>query len=238
MYFIRVILIFSFLIGSAFANNLNPRNFHTTVGLILQKKEFKTVCSGELLSPTVVVTAAHCLTDLVSVRVINNYQITRWQYAGIRGRSHFGIKWYQHPSYNGVNPGSVDLGIIILNQPFNPNLPFHALSIDPRSYLQNGDKLIRVGYGKRGNGNIRNIFNMSYDRPERDYAVANDTNGMGGDSGGPVFSLVDGVLSLVGIHCGRLTDNNGELLPLSYFQVIDQEMMKWIDAMIGIHNSI
>ncbi len=109
---------------------LDARDFKTTVGLVLNKKDFKTVCSGVLVKPDVVLTAAHCLTDLVSVRVINNYQITRLEYAGIRGKKFWGKSWIQHPSYNGVQEGSVDIGLIFLNRKFNTQLNYNELSQD------------------------------------------------------------------------------------------------------------
>ena len=150
------------------------------------------------------------------------------QYRGITGNKYVGIRWFQHPDYNGTNPGSIDLGIIILNRAIDVETSFHNLSISPLAFLNTEDALIRVGYGLRNNQNRRNIFDMTFVYSTPNYATANDLNGMGGDSGGPVFTMTHDGLALVGVHCGRLLNMDGELLPLSYMQILDRSKWVWI----------
>jgi V8-like Glu-specific endopeptidase len=221
------------LVGLALSLNvfaLDPKAFQTTVGLILEKSDFKTICSGELLAPKVVLTSAHCLTDLKSVRVINDEKISSLQYRGFTGNKYFGTQWYQHPAYDGTNPGSIDIGIIILNRPIKVETTYHNLAMNPLEFLNTDDSLIRVGYGLRDGNNRRNIFNMTFAYNTHSYAAANDLNGMGGDSGGPVFTITHDGLALIGVHCGRLLDMEGNPLPLSYMQVLDRSTWQWVDS--------
>lgn len=207
---------------------LDARDFKTTVGLVLQKKSFKTVCSGVLLRPNVVLTAAHCLTDLVSVRVINNYQITRLEYAGIRGKKYWGKSWIQHPAYNGIEAGSVDIGLIFLNRKFNTRLNYNELSNDIFSEIGQSNSLYRIGFGKRGSSNIRNVFQVHYNRLYGDYIVVNDLHGMGGDSGGPLYSYINGELKVIGVHCGRMLDELGKPIGESYLQLLTSPVQDWV----------
>lgn len=213
--------------------SLSAKDFTTTVGLILNKKDFKTVCSGILIREDVILTAAHCLTDLVSVRVINNYQITRLEYAGVRGKKFWAKSWVQHPDYNGVEKGSVDLGIIFLNRKYASNYRYEKIADNLFKDIEDSETLYRVGFGRRPNGNKRNVFQMSFDGFFDDYMTAIDDSGMGGDSGGPVFTYNNGKLEVVGVHCGRMVDEHGNLKNISYLQLLTPQIQQWINNILS-----
>jgi V8-like Glu-specific endopeptidase len=230
----RVLCILAIYSTSALSfAGLDARDFKTTVGLVLNKKDFKTVCSGVLIREDVVLTAAHCLTDLVSVRVINNYQITRLEYRGVRGKKFWGTSWYQHPDYNGIETGSVDLGVIFLNRKFSSKYRYEKMSRDPYKDIEQSSSLYRVGFGKRPNGNKRNVFEMSFDGYYGDYMTTIDQFGMGGDSGGPVFTFNKNELKVIGVHCGRMLDNQGNLKNISYLQLLTPKIQLWLKSILS-----
>ena len=62
-----------------------------------------------------------------------------------------------------------------------------------------------------------------------DYMTAFDDSGMGGDSGGPVYTYQNGRLEIIGIHCGRMVDSFGNLQNISYMQLLTSRIQKWIN---------
>lgn len=224
-------ILFTLYSFSVFAA-LDAKDFKTSVGLVLQKKDFKTVCSGILIKPDVVLTAAHCLTDLVSVRVINNFQITRFEYIGLRGKKFWGKSWLQHPEYNGVESGSVDLGLIFLNRKYGFHYNYTEISQHLFTDIKETETLYRIGFGKRANSNKRNVFQMQFKDFFGEYMTAFDNSGMGGDSGGPVFTIKNEKLELIGVHCGRMLGADGKLENISYLQLLTTRIQDWINLYI------
>lgn len=229
----KTIIFFITLLSLSAHAALDAKDFKTTVGLVLNKKDFKTVCSGVLIKPDVVLTAAHCLTDLVSVRVINNYQITRLEYAGVRGKKFWGKTWIQHPDYNGVAQGSIDLGLIFLNRKYSSRYEYTDISDQLFSDIQDTETLYRVGFGKRPNGNRRNVFQVEFKDFFDEYMTVFDDSGMGGDSGGPVFTIKNGDVELIGVHCGRMVDASGNFENISYLQLLTTRIQDWINLSLN-----
>ena len=90
------------------------------------------------------------------------------------------------------------------------------------------ETLYRIGYGKRGSSNIRNVFEVTYKKLFGDYVIVNDYMSKGGDSGGPLHSFVNGELKVIGIHCGRMVDDDKKPIGESYLLLLSENIQDWI----------
>lgn len=195
------------------------KEFDASVGVLLEKKGAQTVGSGVLLSPTVVLTAAHCLEDLTQAWVTTSPDMAT-------GRKWQAARWLLHPGYRGNIPGgSTDLGLIFLMEPVT-DLP-HAFPVF--ALFRPGLPFERIGYGLREGHNVRTHVNSSLNSPlSRHYVLVDDEHGFPGDSGGPVFQREGDDLFLVGVHTGRKMGEGSELLDHSYVQLLYKEELDWI----------
>ena len=160
-------------------------------------------CTGSLVSPHVVLTAAHCVSDLAAGDVVavftgaDDARRTDGQLVPVK-EAHF------HPDYD-RNTDRADLGVMILGSPLAiAPLPYNRQPLD-ESFL--GKPVRRVGFGDstvpvetRRMGRRRQTTSplLSFDKDWINVANT-DKSQCYGDSGGPVLMVINGVETLVGI---------------------------------------
>lgn len=195
------------------------------VGIKTYKRQGgSSICTGSLIHPYIVLTVAHCLTDIKGAKItignnMNDPEQTIW----VRD-------WITHPEYNGdtslnTSKQSVDVGLIFLDQ------WIHAPLVFPKLHFFNFSMpLTKIGYGGRNGKNIRTITHPTFSNSNDHYAFLKDDTAVGGDSGGPILQSFDGEISIVALHMGRSVDKDGKLLNYSALQMIAfTNIMAWID---------
>jgi secreted trypsin-like serine protease len=114
-----------------------------------------TFCTGTLISPTVVLTAAHCTSfwddlDVAEVQVSFDDHVTGG------GIFYTSTKWRTHPGYSdSAWPFTVDIGVVILPQavgyaPASLAEEGQLDTIIPEAGAANNQKFVDVGYGQTG----------------------------------------------------------------------------------------
>jgi hypothetical protein len=187
-------------------------------------------CSGAVLAPDIVLTAAHCIRPGEHLQVGGNvgggYQTLPPSLLSPV------TEIVPHPLYNSRDPGSPDLAILKLEKPLPDR--FVAAALNPRA-PNVGDDLIAAGYGKsagrdskagvvlrmvllRVSGSIRGWVVLS--------SVGEDISvGGPGDSGGPVFAY-RGMHSLVALMVGVSDKRTKAVALAAHYDWIRETMRK------------
>lgn len=160
--------------------------FNTTFTLKVSKGEGMVfICSSVAVKPHLLITAAHCLEGATKI-IVTDGKIDRVAY-----------QWEFHPEYNkGESKYKADIGIVTLsrNLPFNLNYPKWV-----RPYK--GLPLVRIGFGAREGNNLRTLINgIKILKVKETTLVLQDKLGVPGDSGGPIYQMINGRYVLVAIH--------------------------------------
>jgi hypothetical protein len=158
------------------------------------------MCTGEVVSPHVVLTAGHCTNDTGPYNVYLGTDINR-----VRPSELFSATPHPHPQYRGSEH---DIGVLVLDNPV-PNtitpLPFSS-GLDPSTLV--GQSLRLVGYGSSGSldpsdtsAGVKRQVTSPLSAVDREYLMFDDVhhNTCEGDSGGPALAMVDGVETIVGV---------------------------------------
>jgi hypothetical protein len=176
--------------GSVVSVDTDPV-MHSTVALIGNGS----ICTGTLIGPNQIITAAHCLTNTFGLKIASGTNPTPTP--GLRI-----IKVRKHPRWS---QGPFDVGIVVFEGTLPPNL--RPVAITPLGEISSGQQTILAGYGVTGevrsdSGTLRKVTARikNFQTLDKEFSMQEGL-GVGscyGDSGGPAYIELNGVLTVIG----------------------------------------
>ena len=224
-------------------NNADPKLFPLTVGILNSNKRL--FCSGTLISHDLVMTAAHCVTDMLNQEfyVIHgcDNEILCDNIVPVTSMSiHHGFE--KKPGFANWN----DIAILLLSKPVFIDTKIKILS--PELYglvLKPGKKITLVGFGRNsrigGAGNLRYAHSVVTDINDNEITVGENEDDIGnicyGDSGSSFYVVHNKQKYIVGVASRLITayPRNNKYCSGGGIYTLDGKYSKWIrDEYIGL----
>ncbi len=190
-------------------------------------------CSGTLIAPRYVLTAAHCAEGV-------GQTAGRFQ---ANGQTYSTTRVFVHPNYNGNLIGSDNANDIAIYQ-LDRDVTGVASSPIYRSTPAVGQLLTLVGFGAGGTGNsghdgsygTKRVGTTPIDQVTSrlihwNFDNNNEANTAPGDSGGPAFLNVNGTYHVAGVTSGGDQANAG--IGDHSFDTRVDAFASWIDSIVG-----
>ena len=171
----------------------------STVKLVIRVANGTNYCTGTIVGPNNIITAAHCFDQQGRVTAIQHGSSAK----DVQGISD--IRNHIHPSYDDRQL-SDDLAVVT----FTGTLPdpLAPVTIGTSDYVKPGAAITYSAYGVREDGSrttddplqiVKTTIETVNDSAKKFVDLGNSLTHCGGDSGGPVYSETKGILQLVGV---------------------------------------
>lgn len=192
------------------------------VRLAISRSDGNYSCSGTVIAPNSVLTAGHCIKDATSVVVIG--------YIGEQGYRYVARSWAVHPSFSVSGTGAIsyDAAVVTTRQ----TLPHPSMALLTSSSSNPGQLAFVAGWGLPtysltvGAAEIDTVSDVTlsykYDGQLSDTCV--------GDSGGPMYRMINGRPGVIGITSYGTVANCGSKGLSVYANTQNNSILSFIRA--------